>query len=277
MSLKDRKILQGSTQVVLPIIPDEESALPVETRIGESLDVFVQDQTTPPLDLYFIQQIGVPNTLAVAGAIDDMSITVTSDAGFTVGNRIGIFSGGGRFYFGQLLAKPGANVLNLDTPLDFAFPIGSPVLAATRELNVNGSVTPQTFEVRGTGTFEIDITRIIISMITTTAVDLSLFGNLVALTNGIVLRRTDTVTRNIWNIKTNLDMLNLSFDFELFAATNPVQGIDGLGVRYTFAGQDKHGVAVRLGLDDSLELIVQDNLTGLTQFRMIAQGHVVED
>lgn len=262
---------------VVPLISADDPPLPIETRIGESVDVFIQDQTTPPLDFYFIQPIGSPDSLAAATAIDDTSVTVASDAGFTVGDRVGIFSGAGRFYFAQLLAKPGANVLDLDTPLDFAFSIGNPVIASTRELDVNGSVTPQTFEVRGAGTFEIDITRIMLSMITASAVDLSLFGDLAALTNGIVLRRTDTETRNIWNIKTNLDILNLAFDFLPFAAANPVQGVDGLGARYTFAGQDKHGVAVRLGLDDSLELIIQDNLTGLTQFRIIAQGHVVED
>ena len=49
----------------------------------------------------------------------------------------------------------------------------------------------------------------IISMITATAVDLATFGDIAALTNGIVLRRTDTITQNIWNIKTNLDMLKL--------------------------------------------------------------------
>ena len=276
MGLENRKIGGGHLQPVVPVIPINQPAIPVETRTGESVDVNVQDQTTPPLDLYFIQPIGAPNSLAVTGAIDDTSVTVASDAGFTVGDYIGIFAPP-RFYFGTLLAKPGANVLNMDTPLDFAYPAGSNVLAFTREIDVNGSIgSPEIFEVQGPGGAErIDITRIMISMITSDAPTLGEFGNLAALTNGIVLRRTDSETRNIWNAKTNLDLLNLSYDLTFYTAVG--LGLDGLGVRYTFSGQDKHGVAVRLGVGESLEVIIQDNLTNLTQFRIIAQGHIVED
>ncbi len=253
--------------------------MPIFTPPGESVDVFIQDQTTPALDLYFIQPIGAPTTLAVTGAIDDTSIEVTSDAVFTAGDFIGIFAPP-RFYFGVALTKPGGNILTLDTPLDFAYPAGSNVLAFTRDLDVNGSVTPQVFEVQGpegvgAEAFEIDITRIMISMTTASTPALNEFGDLAALTNGIVLRRTDSLTRNIWNAKSNLEMLNLAYDLTFYSAIGT--GLDGLGVRYTFAGQDKHGVAVRLGAGESLEMIIQDNLTGLTQFRVLAQGHIVQD
>ena len=251
------------------------ASVPVKTNIGESVDTFVQDQTTPPLDLFFIQPIGAPTSLAVQGAIDDTSITVASDAVFTVGDYLGLFTPP-RFYFGQVLAKPGANVLDLDTPLDFEYTAGSNVLAFTRDLDVNGAVTPQIFEIQGPGGgFEIDITRIMISMTTASTPTLGEFGDLGALTNGIVLRRTDSVTRNIFNAKTNLDLLNLAYDLTFYTAIG--QGLDGLGVRYSFSGQDKHGVAVRLGTGESLQMIIQDNLTGLTQFRIMAQGHIVED
>lgn len=49
--------------------------------------------------------------------------------------------------------------------------------------------------------------------------------------------------------------------------------------RRSFAGQDKNGVVIRLNGDqgDEFQVIVQDNLTGLTHFRTVVQGHVVED
>lgn len=40
--------------------------------------------------------------------------------------------------------------------------------------------------------------------------------------------------------------------------------------------QDKHGVAIRLEADESLEIIVQDSLTSLTAFSVVAEGHVVD-
>lgn len=285
MSLKDRGINGGH---LLPVIPINQQlakapdipALAVETKSGDKLDVVLQDQTTPPFDFYFLQAIGSPTTLAVTGAINDTSITVASDAGFTVGNVVGVFTGA-RYYFGIVLAKPGGNVLNLDTPLDFAYTAGSNVIAATRELDVNGSIgSPEIFVVSGpggaAGGLEIDIVRLMISMITSSAADLSLFGNLAALTNGIVLRRNDGTVRNIWNAKTNLDLLNLAYDLTIYQSTNPAQGVDGIGCRYTFGGQDKHGTVVRLGVNETLELLIQDDLTGLDQFRIIAAGSVVD-
>ena len=113
-----------------------------------------------------------------------------------------------------------------------------------------------------------------VSMVCASLVDLSTFGDLTALTEGIVLRKVDGDYRNIWNVKTNNDFSNLAFDLKIYEKTNPAQGIDGLSCRYSFAGQEKHGVALRLEPGEKLEIINPENLTGLTSFRVIAQGHV---
>ena len=254
---------------------------PIESNGG--IPVNIQDQTTPPLDFYFIQANGAPSTLAAATAIDDTTISVTGNI-ISVGDYIGIFSGTsgeGRFYFGEALAVAGAGpyTITLDIPLDFAFDSGDPVISTTRELNVDGSTTSQSYNVTvggPSGDVEVDITRIIISMICSSQPDDGLFGNLSELTNGIVLRRTNGDTRNIWDAKSNSDLAVLAYDVTYTQRTVP-QGSWGVRCRYTLAGQDKHGVAVRLAVGDSLEMIVQDDLTGLTQFRVIAAGHIVTD
>lgn len=48
--------------------------------------------------------------------------------------------------------------------------------------------------------------------------------------------------------------------------------------RRSFGGQDKNGVVIRVDgdLGESLELLIQDDLTGLETFRIVVQGHVVE-
>ena len=246
--------------------------------------VILQDQTSPPVDLFFTQPIGVPTALTNAVLIDATSITVDSVADISVGNYIGIFSGAsaeGRFYFGEVLTLPGGNVVTLDTPLDFAFDAGDNVISQTREMNVNGSVTPQTFSVTNGTTqsvLEIDITRIMFSMILTSAGDDGKFGNIAKLTKGLVFRRTDGDTRNTFNVKTNGELRSLCFDL-----TYPIRsgggGQFGLGARYTFAGQDKHGVALRLKPGDSLDIIIQDDLSSgapdIEEFRMVAPGHIV--
>lgn len=251
------------------------------TNDGKNLNVMVSDQTSPPLDLYFTIP-DVPNftTLANLQAIDDKEIELASVTGFVDDTYVGIFSPtDGRFYFGNQLGAPVSSVITLDTPLDFAFPVGSNVVPTSRDLNVNGSVTPVIASVTASGPVankSVDITRIIVSMVLATQPDDGLFGNIAALTNGIVLRRNDGEVRNIWNVKANADLAALAYDVTYTARSVP-QGSYGMRCRYTFAGQDKHGVAVRLDPGDFLQLIIQDDLEALTEFRIIAAGHIVQD
>lgn len=249
---------------------------PIETN--GAVPVNVQDQTTPPFDLYFIKLNGIPTTNTVATSINSNQITVANPASFIVGTYLGTFSGtGARFYFGTVLAVAG-NLLTLDTPFDYAFPIGSNVLPFTRDMNVVGSPgAPQYFEIQGPGSLglQIDVTRFMLSITTSSAGLITEFGNIPALTNGLVLRRVDSVYRNVWNIKSNLEFGLHAYDIQPFSALGP--GGDGLICRYTFAGQDKHGVAIRLSQGESLQLVIQDSLAGLTGMRCLAEGHEVFD
>lgn len=246
------------------------------------IDVNVQDQTSPPIDFFFTQLKGTPTTIAVQTSIDDYSVNVVSGAGCSVGDYVGIFNAdnplNNRAYFGTVTTI-NANLITLDTPVDFAFKVGDTFACFTRDINdANGSTTPEIFQVQvgPNATQSIDITRLMISMLTNSAVDLNKFGDLTALVRGCVLRRVNGFTHNIWNVKTNGDIVNLAFDYTPYSASNPAQGQDGAKFRYTFAGQDKHGVAVRLNPGDSLQLIIQDDLTDLAQFRIIAEGHYVD-
>ena len=253
---------------------------PLESNGG--ITVNIQDQTSVPVDFFFTQIKGIPTTVAIQTAIDDYTVTVTSAANCSIGDYVGIFnadnSTNNRAYFGTILSISGNNI-TLDTPIDFEFQVGDTFACFTRNLNVDGSTTRQIFSVQvGSGaTQSIDITRLMVSFITDTKVDLSKFGDLTSLNNGLVLRRKDGVIHNIWNIKNNGELANLCFDYSPYSSTNPNQGQDGAKFRYTFAGQDKHGVAVRLEPGDELQLLIQDDLTGLQQFRVIAEGHYVTD
>ena len=157
-------------------------------------DVNIQDQTTPPLIGKF-NQIHDSTTLASVTSIGDKTITVADATGFVIGDYIIIFSNvTNRVYVGYALNVVGTTI-TLDTPLDSAFPIGADVDASSTALNIDGSVTPQVFGIRGAEEagiqVKIDITRIIMQCQTATAVDLSTFGDIAGgLTNGLVLRKT---------------------------------------------------------------------------------------
>ncbi len=238
----------------------------------------LEDQTESPVDLYFIQAIGSPTALTNATSVDDTTVVLNDVVDVSVGNFLGIFSGvslEGRFYFGEVLNIV-SNTITLDTPLDFAFDAADPVISSTRDLNVDGSLTTQMFSVMGAGAgspLTVDITRVMFQITDATAMDDSLFGGIAALTNGIVMRRNNGQMNNLFNVKNNSDFGNIAFD-KIYADRAPA-GSFGLTIRSTFSGQDKRGVAIRLKAGDELELLVQDNLTGLSSFRVLAQGHVV--
>lgn len=244
-------------------------------------DVNVQDQVTPPL-LVPLNKTSNTTTLAAVTAIEDRTITLADTTGFVDGTFVTISSTtDNRFYIGRQLGIPVGSVITMDTPLDFAYSIGATCAAGSIDLNVNGSITPQLFSVRASDPgipVTVDITRIILQCTCTTAVDLSKFGDIVGgITNGIVLRKTDGTYINIFNFKNNAEIAAAMFDFTPYVASNPSQGLDGFTARLTFAGQGKLGVALRLATGEDLELIVQDDLSSLTSFIIVAEGHVVID
>jgi hypothetical protein len=106
-----------------------------------------------------------------------------------------------------------------------------------------------------------------------TAMDDGKFGGIGALPNGIVLRVNNGVIQNLWNVKTNGELGLLCYD-SAYADRAP-SGQFGFRFRNTYAGQAKHGVVIRLDQNDTLEVLIQDNLSALLDFRMMAQGHVV--
>jgi hypothetical protein len=240
-------------------------------------DVNMQDQTTPSFDLFFTRPVGDPTTLSQASVINEYTLELTDATDFVQGTYVGAFSGTGRYYFGEVLSKS-VNQITLDTPLDFAFDVATTqVLPTSRDMNVDGSGTPVTFSIQaGTSGLIIDLTRLIVSMTHGTAGDDGLYGNLPKLARGLVLRRVDGNIRNYWNIKDNGEWANLSYDVS-YPIRSGGGGTFGTRSRYSWAGPDKHGVAIRLGPGESLDAIVQDDLRGLTSKRMLVAGHETDE
>jgi len=258
------------------IDPEQLSNTLIKVNITEPKD---QDQTTKALELFFIQ-FKKFTFLQDNAYIDNLSININSTTNCSVGNYLGLFNPIGNFYFGEILSIVG-NTINLDTPLNYNFSKNSNVTCNIRNMNVNGETTTQIFSITAPNKAtnkSIDITRIIIKIITETTPDFNKFGDIVGgITKGIVLRQKNEEYYNIFNVKTNGDFVNLAYDYSTFDASNPAQGVYGIGVRLTFAGQEKHGVAIRLNPEDELQLLIQDDLTSLTNFRIVAEGHIVQE
>lgn len=245
-----------------------------------ALDVYIQDQTTPAIMVKF-NKVTNSTTLASVTAIDDMTIEVTSATGISVGSYIILFNSvEGRFFIAEAVAINGTTI-SVDRPLDFAFPVGSDIDIGVTDMSVDGSVTTQAFGIRASTAGDplnksADIVRLIFKCTTATAVDLSKFGDITKLIKGIVLRKRDGTYQNIFNIKDNGEIAGLMYDWTPFSATNPQQGVDGFVSRLTFGGQNKIGVTIRIAPDEDLEVLIQDDLSGLTLLEITAEGHIVD-
>ncbi len=245
------------------------------------MDVALQDQATDPVIVYF-NQVHNSTTLADPAVLDAATITVVSATGIAVGTYLILFDPASVRFSTFFVVGVAGPVITLDSHLDFAYPAGSYVDAAVVDLSVNGAVTPQIFGLRGVGApqgvdLSFDVTRLILQCVTDSPVTFGLFGDLAALTNGLLLRSRNARFKNVLNFKTNDDIAVAMYDFTVYQATNPSQGVDGFVGRLTFAGQNKIGVVIRLPISEDLEFHVQDDLSGLTRLRIIAEGHIVED
>lgn len=258
-----------------------DNPLPLESN--GAVPISIQDQTSPAFDLYFIQGTAAPTTIASTVAVGDTVIEVALTTNIVQGTYVGIFCPDeNRFFFAEVLSVSSPNI-TVDTPSDFAFHVGDNVQPTTRDMNVVGSLAnPGIFEVQGAGSgdLEIDITRLMFAITCTSQPDDSLFAGIAALTNGLVIRRKDGSYRNYANIKSNSDFANLAYDIVYTNRTTPASTF-GVRVRWSFGGQDKHGVVIRLAAGESLQLLIQDDLTvdtgDILSFRAIAVGHVVTD
>ena len=235
-----------------------------------------------PIDNHFIQQNDIATTTAAIVVVGDNTagrqIQVTDPSSFSVDDVV-VMTSPGNIYFGLVLVVA-ADLLTCDSLIPFAFPSGSVIQSFTRDLNVDGSVTPQRFTIFGSGApnVQINLTRLVLTALTTDPVDLSKFGDIIGgLTNGMMLQGIPAGVippSNNWNVKTNADLENLTGgDFKVAAATNPAQGQDGFNARYTYGGPDKHDAIPPINIGDRIDLIIQDNLTTILQLLMLFAGN----
>lgn len=255
---------------------------PLETtsRGGTGIPVFLQDQTTGPLDLLFLDQVVTP-TLSADTVVGNYTVDVVDATSLAVGQTVEIAdtTNGSYFYQGTILSIA-TLTLTLDSPINRIYTTAAhTMVASVSDMAVNGSVTPVVFAIEPLPAQSGDITRVIVEILDDADMDFETFGGLTALTNGLVMRvnNGDGTYRNLWNFKSNGDITLQAFDYKF--ETNNGGGVRSFASRMTWAGQSKHGVAVRLdgALGEKLEIIVQDDLTGLSSMRWVGQGSELQE
>lgn len=246
-------------------------------KVFNSVDVNIQDQTTQLVQTRLSQQQGLYE-LSIATVINDHTIVVTDATDLSIGDIILIAENGtiskSQFF---LIKSIATNTLTVNAPIDVIFTTSAVVLKVTVNMGVDGSSTSQIFSLYNGGNIPIDITRIILKMITTTAPDLGKFGDLDTLTNGLVLRKKmiDGTYHTISVWRNNSEIALSTYDLTIYEAAK--HGVYGVAGRMSFAGMDKHGVVIRLEQHESLEAVIQDDISDLIDFKIMAEGHYTDE
>lgn len=222
---------------------------------------------------YFNLETGLSTTLNGAVSVNGIDLIFTNVTGFIVGDMIDMRNGSVHVHMYRKIVSISGNNVTIDSGIDFALVDGSAIEQTSFNMAVDGSVTPQVFTMKPRGTENIDITRLLVQMIDGTAMDDGKFGGLSALTNGVHIRRnidngSSYQTLAIWRSNKDLkeDMFNVEYSDKAPA------GQFGLNGRWTLL---ESGAILNLDAsnDEFMELVVQDDLTGLIDFQVKMQGH----
>ena len=148
--------------------------------------------------------------------------------------------------------------------------ISAPTKVITN-MNVDGSSTEQIFSITAGGT-PADIYGITISMVGAVAdgsPDDGNFGNIPALTRGVVLRVYDGYDKVIGNARTNGDIRSFSTCEQPYSDAGP--GGD-YGINFHMKIKENWGVPFRLEPGGYFQAIVQDDLTDLVSAKISVWG-----
>lgn len=271
-----------NTNIVGPV--DSEGNVKVNIswplEVNGGIPVNVQDQTTRPFDIRVNQILNSTNyELTIVPTVESYNLTLNTTVGLIVGDNVAVLEQNGmpQLFFGSILAVNG-NTLTLDTQVPFNFTLSnSVVFEFENSLVVDGSIDPKIFTITNLFDESIDITRFIFHCTDGTAMDDSKFCGDTALTRGLVLRKglNDGNFINYWNIKSNGEWGEFSFD-KNYDDKAPA-GLFGFSARLTYGGQSKHGVVIRLAPGESIQLLIQDDLTPLVRAILMVEGHFIQN
>lgn len=167
--------------------------------------------------------------------------------------------------------------ITLNTPLDFAFTTNWWCSLRNQNLAVNWSVTPVIFSISPIWLTDIswDICSITLSITDNTQMDWSKFWWITPLDKWIFLRRVNWIVKNLFNVRDNHDIASHFYDIT-YDDRAWWSWLYSLRAKKTFNWQGYNWVTLRLENNDELQLVVQDDLTWLTDMQVVCQGHVVQ-
>ena len=274
-------LLFGIGIAVAEVVNLKKGLEDIELESNGGVPVNIQDQTTRPFDIQVNQILSIAYSIAVSPTMNTNIVILNTTSGLSIGDKIAFLEQNGmpHIYFGFIVAISGNNI-TMNSPVPFNFtPLVSTVFTFDNQLNVDGSTTPIVFSLVNLFDEQIDITRVIFKCTDDVEMHDGLFCGINQLTNGIEFRKYTNhgYYINYFNIRNNAKWGLLAYDVQYTDTGKPPSDVFGFGSRLTYAGQNKHGVTIRLDPGERIELLVQDDLTGISGASLMVEGHFVQN
>lgn len=242
-----------------------------------ALDVHNADPHHVVYNQFLHYDTATTTTLSADALAGTSTIVLTSAVGFAIGDELKIENGVQEPVFFFIINLVGTTV-TLDTPTSIDHLAGTPVIKIYTNIAQPGVTTTASIAapvIYGShvhsGTI-VHITSMTIIMTDGSAMDFTTFGGITALTNGCVLEATTNgVTGSYTNWKSNSDMDTDAFPVRY--QTKVGGGLYGLSAIYNIKESTESIVYLNGTLGDSFKILIQDDLTGLTSFKIKLQGH----
>lgn len=238
-----------------------------------SLDVNIQDVTSPPLVDFFSESVSsftlASDTVASTDTTLVYDFTATGGHGLVVDDEVILLDIVGNRGLIGIVKGVSVDVITLDRPIDHVFPIATSLCRKVNSnMAVDGSVTPRIFTMRA-GSVPADIVNIIFTLTDATQGGYDDFGGISdGLDNGVVIRIVDGYQQTVFNFKTNGSFMSFGGDYQTFEKV----GGGEYGYVAHFHIREHLGTVFRVDNDSILQVIIQDDLTGLEVFKATALG-----
>lgn len=267
-------VLFSVSQISIVYVGNEVLSANITSPTNEDgLEVSIQDYTGE-IQSYFLTYNTQTTTLTSDTMINSKYINVLNNTNCNINNAVNVYNG--RSFYQGLITAINTTSITLTPPIDKSFmEADSIVECGITNMAYDGSVTPRIYNINLPYNASWDITSSVIGILDNTPMDSSTFGGIPALTNGFVIRQVDGTSKNLLltynNNGFNLRGYNVEYIDRAPSGTYGLNAIINV--------KDTYGAVFRIEgtKNQTMQVLIQDDLSDLTRLVMTINGHLVTE
>jgi hypothetical protein len=247
--------------------------------LSNALDVHQADIHIEPLNVHAIYDKSNTDTLNQNASIGDSTIEVNTSSQYTANDYITIVEGTTQESdILKVIASDGTDpgTLTLDRPLENAYTTAATVISGVdKNLKTTAGTiaAPITYSIAPPSDESWHIRTLSLIFVDGTNPAIELFSGIAALTNGLVIRQNGTTKKNLAVIRSNQDMYEYFGGPEVDIQQKSGGGDYMLSALWHLTEHAEAIVKLVGSSGDSLDFVIQDDLTAITEIEVVAFGH----